>query len=149
MKSPTISLVLVLAVGSAMLGADIDYGKPDEMHGLTRVYVDTGVDLRAHDNIVKRISKGLPKLELVEKPEDAEMILVFGQRSEQYASGVGYFGGIEYDTRDKGDGYVFRVVGKSLRIVLTDRPTHGHFFERTASAKFADGFIAAYRKANR
>jgi hypothetical protein len=41
----------------------IEYGQPDELRGVTRVFVDTGIDAQQRGVVVKEIKKQLPGLE--------------------------------------------------------------------------------------
>jgi hypothetical protein len=58
-------------------GERLVYGDKMEMRGLTRLYVDTGVDLKQRDDILKRVRKEeeLKNIVVVAEPESAELFL--------------------------------------------------------------------------
>jgi hypothetical protein len=70
-------LVFVVALPVLAQESTIEYGQPEELRGITKVFVNTGVDVQVRDMIVKVIHKRLPKLEVVSRPEDADIHLRF------------------------------------------------------------------------
>src|SRR5262249_50222432 len=63
----------------------VEKGSPAELKGVTKAFVDTNMEIRHRADIVKEIQKKLPALEIVSKPEDADIHLKFSlQRKTQY-----------------------------------------------------------------
>jgi membrane peptidoglycan carboxypeptidase len=54
------------------------YGNPQELKDVTKIYVYTGTQMAIRQDIMKEIAKKLPQLQMTEKPEDAEVVLIFG-----------------------------------------------------------------------
>ncbi len=83
-------LLLIVATFSFALAQDpiIEYGEESELKGITKVYIHTGMDLELHRNISKDLKKKLPDLIICDKPEDAEVFLVFNTDSQTFLAGV-------------------------------------------------------------
>jgi len=121
----------------------IEYGNPQELKGVTKIYVYTGSQLAVHQDIVKEIAKKLPQLQVMDKAEDAQITLMFGTDTASYfagssttASGTGTTvsnGGIattngqasatstaRYGTVTSGSGTVIKTVGPNRVRLLMD-----------------------------
>jgi hypothetical protein len=90
MKRVPAILLLLVATVSLALAQDpiIEYGDESELKGVTKVYIHTGMDLDLHRNISKDLKKKLPDLIICDKPEDAEVFLVFNSDSQTFLAGV-------------------------------------------------------------
>ena len=98
MKQLIVMSAFVLFFGFATSAQDVtEFGSPDELKGVTRIYISLvyhgSVELKDRDRIVKEIEKGKKKnkitnLAIVTKPEDAEVILVYSENVESQASGA-------------------------------------------------------------
>ena len=73
-------LLLSTSVTAAARQAEVEYGHAAELEGVTRLYVSTGVDMKAREFMVKELLKRLPRLEIARTPEAADVHLVY--RSE-------------------------------------------------------------------
>jgi hypothetical protein len=116
-----------------------EYGKSEELRGLTKVFVDTGTDLKLRDNIIKEFNKqkkAIPAVNLVDRPEDAEILLVFDS---------------DYDGNfTHGEGYVARPISDTRRrLLFTFKATRVPPFGSKTSSKFVKAFIKAYLEANK
>jgi len=79
----------VVAFGLAN-GQDLDrprYGSASDLRGLTRLFVDTGADVRARDRIIRELRSSGIVLELVQDARDAQILLEFGASVERRVSG--------------------------------------------------------------
>jgi hypothetical protein len=65
-------------------GQVIEYGKPDELKGVKSISIYTGTDLEVRQNMIKQISKKLPAVEILDRPDDADVLLVFSSLDRQY-----------------------------------------------------------------
>src|SRR5262249_16707153 len=69
----------------------IEYGQPDELRGVTKVFVDTGVDAHQRELVVNEIQKQLPDLQIVSRPEESDIHLriFLKETREGKAEGMG------------------------------------------------------------
>ncbi len=81
MRLLTISLFLLICPTPSFAQFDIEYGRPEELNGVRRVYVNTGTDLNGRENIMKVLKKDLPDVVLVDRVEDAEIALIYSSNS--------------------------------------------------------------------
>src|SRR6266404_6688175 len=70
-----------------------EYGKPEEVKAVTRVFVFTGADMYSRDQIIKEIEKkqkkgAMASLKIVEHAEDAEILINFSEKGESYPAQV-------------------------------------------------------------
>jgi hypothetical protein len=123
---------------------DFEYGKPEDLKGLTRYYVDAGIDVKARSRIVEEIQKSIPQLLLAEDVESTEIMLTFmsrvetvplGATTERLHTGVGT---VAIHVRDSG----------KPRLVLNFTSRQDTKLEKMPYTKFAREFVKAYKKAN-
>jgi len=84
-------LILLILIGTVTASAQspvIEYGEPSELNAISKIYINTGMDFELHQKIAKDIQKKLPNLIICDKPEDAEVFLVFNTDSETFLAGV-------------------------------------------------------------
>src|SRR5262245_1420394 len=74
--------LLVLTFASPVSAQEpiIENGQPEELRGVTKVFVDTGLDARRRDVVVREIQKLLPDLDIVTRPEESEIHLRLSQK---------------------------------------------------------------------
>jgi hypothetical protein len=114
-------LCALLLAASTAAGQGTEYGKPEELKGITKVFVDTGGDLKNRERITKEIEDAKLGLQLLDSEEGAEVVLDFGAgRSERLkgsvANGTGSIFTKRYQT---GKGAVFVVKDGKSRIVMS------------------------------
>lgn len=151
-----------------------EYGSPNELKGVTKIYVYTGSDLEARNNIVKTIQKKLKDIIFTEQPEDAEIHLLFAADASTFYAGTWrnstttesgtvnaqgtYSGQSDTDTSDTaiyrkvvtGTGVVGRLKDRdTIRLLLDFEDSRSYLLERRPSTNFARAFIKAYEKANK
>src|SRR5262249_20053253 len=125
----------------------VEQGSPDELKGVMKVFVDTNMDKLHRADIVKEIQKKLPALEIVTKPEDANIHLKFSlQRKNNFDEGT------------PGKPRPVRGAGKVVRVVSNDRVRllleyeedeyRIKFGKRNPAEEFAKEFVKAYLAAN-
>jgi hypothetical protein len=135
-----IFLLILLSFSAARAQDDFEYGAPAELKGLKKIYVDTRADLKSRERIIKEITDSKTDLTIVERADDAEIILLF-------ESG---FAVVDKQKRSSGKGFVF-VRGRkaSRRVVMNFESVKDLAIEKKPASKFARAFLDAYRKANR
>ena len=69
--------VLACSVLATAQDAGVEYGQPTELSGVTKVFVDTGVDMQQRNLIVNDLQKLLPNLTVVSRPEESDIHLRF------------------------------------------------------------------------
>lgn len=140
-----LSLLMLASVAVAQTG-DVEYGRPDELRGVTKIFVDTGLDAQHRESIVKELKKQLPKLEVVSSP---------GESDTQLRYSVKDIGGGKIEAV----GTVVKVIGKDRVRVLysyTDNtpplfegdPFLNYGIEYGKPLVFARQFVQLYKKAN-
>src|SRR5262245_65881920 len=68
-------LILTFALPVLAQTPVIEYGQPDELRGVTKVYV--GLDAQQREVVVREIKKQLTNLEIVSRPDESDIHLVF------------------------------------------------------------------------
>lgn len=145
--------VLPLVIGSYMTASaslqqpSVEYGSQDELSGVTKVFVDTGLDQQSWGTIVKEVQKKLPALVVVSKPGETDIHLKFSRGYEtEYVFGTPRPGPVKI-----GVGTVVKVLNGDCVRVLMDyqEPRLGiKFGKRNPAADFAKKFVNAYLQAN-
>ena len=141
-------LILILTVVLPIVAQEptVEYGHPDELRGVTKVFVDTGVDARQREQIAKEVQKRLPNLEVVARPEESDIHLRFSLKETR-------------EGRNERVGTVIKLVGSNrVRVLLSFKDYMLPLFERESIVNFgveyakprifAREFVKAYRKAN-
>jgi hypothetical protein len=152
-----IFLVALLALTAAAQQQVVEPGQPQELKGLTRIYVSAS-DSAARNNIVAEIKKRLPQLTITERSEDAEVWLLFSSEKRNSPKTDPTMG---IDSRTSGTSVTYEIIGsgsvikpvskKSARRLIEFRETTDTTFSfsgQVLSTKFARAFIKSYRKAN-
>jgi hypothetical protein len=97
------ALLLVLALCVPALAQE--YGKPEELKGLTKMFVDTGGDMKNRERISKEIEEAKLGIQLLDSEEGAEIILDFGGGKDKRLGGSD--GILRTKTYTTGTGRVF------------------------------------------
>lgn len=136
-----LGILLVLTSGATSFCQDYEYGKPSELKGLKKVFVQTGDNMTERDNIIAVIEKAkLPGIELLDSIDTAEVLLRFEGGTKQVGD----------TTLKTGTGQVF-ISGKSpnrLRLLMSIKTVRDVLRPKKPSTQFANEFITAYKKAN-
>jgi hypothetical protein len=69
-------------------GPTIEYGTPQELQSVSRIYIDTGGDFRTHEEIRKAVQKALPGLTVTNSADDADVLVVFKTEVHTYTDVV-------------------------------------------------------------
>jgi hypothetical protein len=138
----------------------IEYGSPSDLKGVKKIFVDTGTEMEVRENILKELGKSkkkTPDLEVVSRPEDAEIILAFGASASTYLAQVNTApvddGAVVshpvYRQVVHGDGVVLKPLGENrVRLLMSFKDSRSSRFERRPSTNFAREFIHKYMDAN-
>jgi hypothetical protein len=136
-------VLLVLACALPVSGQDltIECGQPDELRGVTKVFVDTRANVRQRERIVKAITRYLPNLQVVSRPEESDIHLRYrkGQR-EGLGTVVKLVGG----NRER----VLVSVDDEFPPIFDGGSIVSYGFEQARPLMFAIEFVKAYRRAN-
>lgn len=151
-------LILMLCLCPVALSQDSSSGRPSDLKGLKKVYVDAGADPKSRRRIVKELSRPGLGLTLLDTPEGAEIILDFGGRTEDHVEKLTLYVGYpqQFDTVQIhkqiliGRGRVFVVKDGERRGVMSfgDMKNAGAFWERAPATNFGRAFRKLYKKAN-
>ena len=151
-------LILMLCLCPVAHSQDFSDGRPSDLKGLKKVYVDTGTDLKSRRRIINELNRPGLGLTLLDAPEGAEVILDFGGRTEHHDEKVTI-----YSYRDPtwiigtlqvhkqlliGRGRVFVVKDGKPRGVMSFENTKSTFWERDPATNFGREFRTLYKKVN-
>jgi hypothetical protein len=159
MKLPI--LVALLALTCVAQQPAYEYGKPEELKGVKRIFIDTGTDLKNRERIIKALTKAkkdLPDLIILDSAEGAEAVLAFSADRETYLSSVNTSpppcaGCLStstptYRSVDSGSGIIFIPKNEKARVLMAFSGSARMRWTAWPSEQFAKAFIKAYRKAN-
>jgi hypothetical protein len=132
-----------------------EFGSCDELKGVSKFYVDTGGDRESREEITGEVLQLLPGLEIVDRPEQAECVLLFyayGRTDRIPPARNTYTGKMEEIAPLKvtvGRGWVIRPLPPDRQRVLWYYEDTKHSpIERKPTTNFARAFVGEYRKAN-
>ncbi|MGH9822732.1 MAG: hypothetical protein ACREDR_05710 [Blastocatellia bacterium] len=80
--------LLAFAPAARPQSPSFEYGSPADLHGVTRIYVYTAMDLEVRNNIIKNIQKKLPQIVIADSANDAQVVLSFAADSYTYLATV-------------------------------------------------------------
>lgn len=142
-----LSLLFVLIFGLSISGqtSDFEYGKPAELKGLTKVYIDTGADVKNHNKISEAIEKSkISMIQIVDELKDADIILMFrADKEDVLLKGT-------TNREDTGKGFV-AIKGKNpnkMRLLIDFTSRKDSRLEDDPSNKYVKEFLKQYRVAN-
>lgn len=147
---PCVLLASVLALPVLAQNPTVEYGHPDELRGVKKVFVDTGTDIELRNHVLEEIQKRLPDLNIVSAPEGADVHLRFSLKEERNYGVVVPAGGRIGVPYSVGVGSVLKVLGDDrVRVLLSFKDSRTRFGERRPSTNFAREFVQAYQRANK
>ena len=76
-----------LLFASAANAQSYEYGKPSELKGLTKVFIEAGLDLTNRNRIAEVLEKELPDLKIVDSEEEAEFGIIFAGAKQEKVTG--------------------------------------------------------------
>jgi hypothetical protein len=137
-------LILTFALPVLAQTPVIEDGQPDELRGVTKVFV--GLDAQQREAFVREIKKQLPDLEIVSRPEESDIHLLLSLKETR-------------DGKIEGVGTVVKLIdakrARALYSFKDDLPPiyEQHSFksygiERIMPLRFAREFVKVYKKAN-
>jgi hypothetical protein len=154
----TLFLLLAIAVAPPLLAqvGRTEYGKPDELKGLTKVFIDTAGDLKNRERIAKEIEKAKLGLTLLDSAEGAEIVIDFRGGKEREFGGVharpdgngGAVATARTNVVTVGAGAVYVARADRLRVVMSFEDREETVFEKKPATNFGRDFVKAYKKAN-
>jgi len=137
-------LILTFALPALAQTPVIEEGQPDELRGVTKVFV--GLEAQQRVVVVREIKKQLPDLEIVSRPEESDIHLLLSLKETR-------------DGRIEGVGTVVKLIdanhARALYSFKDDLPPiyeqhsiKSYGIERIMPLRFAREFVKAYKKAN-
>jgi hypothetical protein len=105
-------LVAFLALAATAQQQIVEPGQPQELKGLTRIYVSAS-DSAARNNIIAEIKKRLPQLTITERSADAEVWLLFSaeKRNSPKTDPT-----MDIDSRTSGTSVTYEIIGSGAVI---------------------------------
>jgi hypothetical protein len=144
-----LALLLTLLITSH--APQTEYGKLEELKGLTKVFVDTGGNMKDRERIQREIRESKIGVELLDSEKDAEVVLKFGGGKEEAGDSMGsilFPYAIVTRTVNVGDGHVYVLRGGKPRLVMSYEGVETHPWERKPAKNFGKRFVKAWKKAN-
>ncbi len=130
----------------------VEYGPPDELRGVTKVFVDTGTDAEQRNKIVREIHKKLPDLTIAARPEETNVHLRFSFKETNFYGPVYPYPvhvSLGASRGEEGIGIVLVILGpERVRVLLSAKDVQVSFLGREPSVNFARAFVRAYERAN-
>ncbi len=137
---------IVVMVGCLAIGAQqqtFDYGRPAEMRGLTRFFLETEGNMKRRDQITELVRKKLPALIFTDRAEDAEAIILYTEDLEPRL-----VNGTSIDDRScAAQVFVPLAAGKG-RLLFSYAMKKKNMFQSDPYKNFANEFVKAYKEAN-
>lgn len=152
-------LIFTLTVAAAAQ-KKYDVGRPSEMKGLTKLFIDTRADFKNLERLTNEFRKQkVPGIELVDRVDDADMVLLYnGEQNDMPAvDAAGSRTGSTYEATASlrtipliaGEGMVFIVSGvERARLVFRYSNQQETQWEQKPTTKLVKVFARAYREAN-
>jgi hypothetical protein len=146
LMSQFVLLVLACALPVSGQGPTIEYGQPEELRGVTKVFVDTRTYVQKREKIVKVITRYLPNLQVVSRPEESDIHLRYSLKGlrngkrEEMGTVVKLLGG----NRER----VLLSVEDELPPINDGGSIVSYGLEQARPLMFAREFVKAYRRAN-
>jgi hypothetical protein len=135
-------LASVLVLPVLAQNPTVEYGHPNELRGVKKVFVDTGTDIELRNHILEEIQKRLPNLTIVSVPEAADIHLRFSLKEERNYGVIVPVGGRIGITYSIGVGSVVKVLsGNRMRVLWSFKDSRTRFGERRPSTNFAREFV--------
>jgi hypothetical protein len=162
MNRVALTLICLALVSTASLAQGItEYGKPDELKGVTKIFIFTGAEMKDRERIIKELEKSkkkAPDLVIVDRPADAEVVLVYSVTNEEWVSSIrtnpnagssdSTSTPIYMDT-DTGTGRVIKPLPDGgMRLLMSFKDEQTYRWARNPVTNFARAFMKAYLKAN-
>lgn len=147
--SLSIFIALIFALS---INAQVNYeeGKPSELKGLTKIFVETEDDLESYKYIIAALNKAkLPKVKIVDKVEAADIVLDFLYDTVDLA--VNPSGTATATNTAESVGNVLVVDKKSertQRIILNLGIKQDPKARNKTANEFVKAFVKIYKKAN-
>jgi hypothetical protein len=157
MKIPLVSLVLILAFASLSFAQNpFVYSQSPDLKGLKKVYIDTGLDVESRKDIIKDLEDSKLEFEIMDRIEDAEILLGFGSGKviERLTGSLDGDSIVLQDPSSRTDvGIVIvHIRGKDQFVQLfSSAPESGGptgFFKDKPVTNFMREFVRIYKKAN-
>ena len=126
--------------------AQVEYGKPDELRKLNKVFVDTGGDMKSRERIQEVVEKADLGIKLLDSEEGAEIVLVFGAGKEKHLRGGS--GSIVTEVRNVGDGAIYVIRDGKRRVVASYEGEEKWLWEKKPATNFGKMFVKVWKKAN-
>ena len=139
-------LVLTLALPVLAQTPVVEYGQPDELRGVTKVFVDAGLDAQQRGVVVKEIKKQLPDLEIVSSPEESDIHLRFFLKERR--DGRTEWMGTVVKLIDANRARTLCSFKDNLPPIYDQHSIKSFGIERIMPLRFAREFVKAYKKAN-
>lgn len=143
-------VLATLAHGQGSLKTE--YGKPTELKGLTKLFIDTGGDTEQRDRILKEFDKEKNLgISVLDSQDEAQVVLFFAGDKVAYTGGSINNGngsvGTGYRSTGKGIAFIPKQPN-TMRIILSVNSTKNYVWTPKPEVKFTREFIKAYKEAN-
>ncbi|HKP37927.1 MAG TPA: hypothetical protein VJT71_13805 [Pyrinomonadaceae bacterium] len=143
--------MLALLLGLLLIShaPQTEYGKPEELKGLKKVFVDTGGNMKDRGRIEDEIRRSKIGVELLDSSDGAEVVLKFGGGKEVVGGSLGsILPNVAIRSLNVGEGHVYVLRGGKPKLVMSYEGVETHLWEKKPAKNFGKRFAEAYKKAN-
>jgi hypothetical protein len=142
-------LLLLAAFSASVFSQEYENGKPSDLKGLTKIFINTGTNLKDRQRIIEQIEKAKLEVTFLDTDDGAEIVMFFQGKTVVEGVPTGPYGMTITRVRlDTGSGMVF-VQGKTKpRLVLSVTNSQQSKLEKRPVTKFVKEFIKEWKKAN-
>jgi hypothetical protein len=120
-----------------------EYGRPAEMRGMTRFFLDTQGDMKRRDQIAQMLRKKLPELVLTERAGDAEATILYTEDLT-----ARFVKGTSVNDRSCEVQVFVRLSPEKVRLLFSYSMKKKNVFQHEPYKNFAEEFVKAYKDAN-
>lgn len=140
------AVFFLLLFSSMSFAQEVEYGKPSDLKGVKKVFVDCGLNIKSRNEIIKELEKSKIDIEILDSSDSAEVVLMFEVGIDEIIAGNK--NGVSTVKRKAGAGIVFIPKGDRRRIILSFDDVKKSVFEKKPETNFAKAFIKAFKEAN-
>ncbi len=117
---------------------EYQYGKPVELKGMRRIYVDTDSDVKTRNKIIDKLKQAKLDLEFPDNPDNAQIFLTYSAGSERRTIGVPTRNGtmIAQPEYPYGVGAILIVASPKPKLVFSFHDQQNTAFEKSPLTNF-------------
>lgn len=127
---------------------DYQYGKPTDLKGLRRIYVDTEADLKSRNKIIDKLTKANLDLVFVDDADEAQIVITYRSGSDYRTVGIPTRNGTMIGTPEYPYGYgaVLVATPDKPKLVFTFKDQQNTAFEKAPLTNFMKELVKLFQE---